>query len=131
MQYRAMNRVTPPLAIRRGWCTPQFAVTSQPSEQRLVGRGRRKLLFGRDPCIPNDQTRRHTLREIRKELAYRRLATRPKPHTPHPPEAHTANQDYADRRRNDVGAPRTVTVTFTPQGRFPHLAPQASNGRTI
>ena len=48
-------------------------------------------------------------------------------------DAHAANQDYADRS-TDVGthrAPRTVTLTFIQQGRFPHLAPQASNGRTV
>jgi len=61
MQYWAMDRVTPALAVGWGWYAPQLAVAAQPSEQRIVGRGRRKLLFGRDPCIHNDQTRRHTV----------------------------------------------------------------------
>src|ERR671914_679939 len=85
IQYWTVDRVTPALAVGRGWCAPQLAVASQPSEQRIVGRGPRKLFFGRDPCIHNDQTRRHTLWEVPKELAYRRLATRTKPRAPHHP----------------------------------------------
>src|SRR5918992_4033332 len=134
MHYRAMDRVTPALAVGRGWCAPQVAVASQPSEQRIVGRGPRKLLCGRDPCIHNDQPRRHTLWEIPKELAYRRLATRTKPHASHQPNTHTPNQDHADRSGNDVSAhrtPRPMTVSFTQQCRSPNLAPQASEGRTI
>src|SRR5205823_1099320 len=92
--YWAVDRVTPALAVGWGWCAPQLAVAAQPSEQRIVGRGRRKLLFGRDPRIHNDQTRRPTLWEIPKELAYRRLATRTKPHAPHQPNTHTPNQDH-------------------------------------
>ena len=134
MQYRAVDRVTPALAIGREWRTPHLAVASQPSDQHILGRGCRKLLFGRDPRIHDDQTRRPTLRQLGKQLAHRRFATRPKPHTPHQPYAHTANQDYADRSSHKVGthrAPRTVTLTFTQQGRFPHLAPQTSNARTV
>src|SRR5918999_2120593 len=50
MQYWTVDRVTPALAVGRGWCAPQLAVASQPSAQRIVGRGPRKLLFGRDPA---------------------------------------------------------------------------------
>src|SRR5262249_40860166 len=115
MQDGAVYRVSPPFAIGWWWRTAHLTIDAQPPQQSSLWCRFRKLPFGGNPGVHDNQAVALALRQIGKQLLDRGFTTHAKPHAPHQAHSHAPNQGDTDGSGDDIAAhcaARTIPIAF-------------------